>query len=97
MVAIVLFLGGVAWLISIRPSQDFGGDADVAQNGAGKLGKKADWFQLERSPGGTCTHLKTPQWRTHTMRTQVRVCPHPFDQVINFGQTNLWDPSRLAV
>ena len=55
MVAIVLFLGGVAWLISIRPSHDFGGDADVAQNGAGKLGKEADRFQLERLPGGTCT------------------------------------------
>jgi hypothetical protein len=72
-VTIVLFLGGVAWLISIRPSHDFGGDADVAQNGAGKLGKEADWFQLERSPSGTCTHLKTPQRRTHPMRAQVRV------------------------
>jgi hypothetical protein len=37
-----VFLGGVAWLISIRPSHDFEGDADVAQNGAGKLEKEAD-------------------------------------------------------
>jgi hypothetical protein len=37
----------------------------VAKNRAGKLGKEADCFQLERSPGGTCTHLKAPQRRTH--------------------------------
>jgi hypothetical protein len=43
-VAIVLFFGGVAWLISIRPSHDFGGDAHVAKNRAGKLGKEADCF-----------------------------------------------------
>jgi hypothetical protein len=72
-VAIVLFFGGVAWLISIRPSHDFGGDAHVAKNRAGKLGKEADCFQLERSPGGTCTHLKAPQRRTHPTRAQVRV------------------------
>jgi hypothetical protein len=57
--------GGAAWLISIRPPHDFGGDAHAAKNRAGKLGKEADCFQLERSPGGTCTHLKAPQRRTH--------------------------------
>jgi hypothetical protein len=39
-VAIVLFLGGVAWLISIRPPHDFGGDAHARRTERASLEKK---------------------------------------------------------
>jgi hypothetical protein len=51
-----VFLGGVAWLISIRSSHNFEGDADVAQTERASLEKKP--IGLERSPGGTCTQKR---------------------------------------
>jgi hypothetical protein len=70
-IAIVLFLGVVAWWISVRPSHDFGGDADVAQNGAGKLGTIASNCSVYRVGLESAATAHTPDAGAGTRLTLI--------------------------